>query len=326
MAALPAQAPGRPGPLIAIGGAEDKVRERTILRYFLEAAGGSDASVVVLATASEVPETGARYADLFYSLNADSVEVLRIATREEALAAGGEAADLLKYATGLFITGGSQLRLSSALGGTEVAAAIRARHAAGMVVAGTSAGAAFLSAHMIALGDSGATPRRRLVHLAPGLGLAAEMVIDQHFRRRDRLGRLLTALSYHPGLLGVGIDEDTAAVIDAAGTLRALGAGAVTVVDARDMRYTDSHAVQRGQPLAMLGVRLDVLTSGCQYRLDERRAYPPPPGVVRLESESRAEGWPDGRRALDRPAEPEEGGGNGESGAYGEGRGPRDGL
>jgi cyanophycinase len=302
MEVLPMQAAGRPGPLIAIGGAEDKVRERTILRYFLEVAGGSDASVVVLATASEVPETGARYADLFYSLNADSVEVLRIATREDALSAGGEAAELLEYATGLFITGGSQLRLSSALGGTEVAAAIRARHAAGMVVAGTSAGAAFLSAHMIALGDSGATPRRRLVHLAPGLGLAADMVIDQHFRRRDRLGRLLTALSYHPGLLGVGIDEDTAAVIDAAGTLRVLGSGAVTVVDAHGMRYTDSHAAQRGQPLAMLGVKLDVLTTGCHYRAEERRAYPPPPGAVRLDGDLPRADLPPTPARADRPS------------------------
>jgi len=289
MEILPLAVAGKPGPLIAIGGAEDKVRERTILRYFLEVAGGSDASVVVLATASEVPETGERYADLFYSLNADSVEVLRIAAREDALAAGAEAHELLEYATGLFITGGGQLRLSSALGGTEIAAAIRARHAAGMVVAGTSAGAAFLSQHMIALGDSGATPRRRLVHLAPGLGLAPSLVIDQHFRRRDRLGRLLTALSYYPGLLGAGIDEDTAAVIDAEGSLRVLGAGAVTIVDAHDMRYTDSHAVHRGQPLAMLGVKLDVLTSGCRYDLARRLAHPPPPGTVRLDAAAAAE-------------------------------------
>ena len=289
METLPPQAAGKPGPLIAIGGAEDKVRERTILRYFLEVAGGSGATVVVLATASEVPETGERYADLFYALNAESVEVLRIASREEALAAGTEAHELLEYATGLFITGGGQLRLSSALGGTEVAAAIRARHAAGMVVAGTSAGAAFLSQHMIALGDSGATPRRRLVHLAPGLGLAAQLVIDQHFRRRDRLGRLLTALSYHPGLLGVGIDEDTAAVIDGEGSLRVLGAGAVTVVDAHGLRYTDSHAAHRGQPLAMLGVKLDVLTSGCRYDIDRRAAHPPPQGTVRLDPMDRLE-------------------------------------
>jgi cyanophycinase len=284
MEMLPLQAAGKPGPLIAIGGAEDKVRERTILRYFLEVAGGSDASVVVLATASEVPEAaGERYADLFYALNADSVEVLRIATREDALVAGAEAHDLLEYATGLFITGGGQLRLSSLLGGTQVAAAIQARHAAGMLVAGTSAGAAFLSRHMIALGDTGATPRRRLVHLAPGLGLAPDLVIDQHFRRRDRLGRLLTALSYNPGLLGVGIDEDTAAVIDSEGILRVLGAGAVTVVDSRDMRYTDSHAAHRGQPLAMLGVKLDVLSSGCRYDIERRVAHPPPQGAVRLD-------------------------------------------
>jgi cyanophycinase len=272
---LAAQAPAKAGTLIAIGGAEDKVRERTILRYFLQAAGGADASVVVLATASEVQTTGERYTDLFYGLNADSVEVLHISTREEALGAGDVAAELLEYATGLFITGGSQLRLSSALGGTPVETTIRARHAAGMVVAGTSAGAAYLSQHMIAIGDSGATPRRRLVHLAPGLGLAPELVIDQHFRRRDRLGRLLTALSYHPGLLGVGVDEDTAAVLDGSGVLQVLGVGAVTVVDARGMRYTDSYAVSRGRPLAMLGVKLDVLTAGCSYDLAERTGHPP---------------------------------------------------
>lgn len=257
-----------PGLLIAIGGAEDKTRERVILRYFLEAAGGSDASIVVLATASETPETGERYADLFLALRAENVEVLKIETREDAMEAGPEAHDLLEYATGLFITGGSQLKLSSMLGGTEIAQTVRNRHAAGMVVAGTSAGAALLSEHMIALGESGATPRRRLVHLAKGLGLAPDLVIDQHFRRRDRLGRLLTALSYNPAPLGVGIDEDTAAIIGN-GELAVLGAGAVMVVDASRMKFTDSHAVHRGQPVAMLGLKVDFLTRGCRY--DTRR-------------------------------------------------------
>lgn len=264
-----------PGLLIAIGGAEDKTRERVILRYFLEAAGGSDAAIVVLATASEMPETGERYADLFYRLHADSVEVLRIDTREHALEARDEALDLLEYATGLFLTGGSQLKFSSALGGTQIAQAIRQRHQAGMVVAGTSAGAAVLSEHMIALGDSGGTPRRRLVHMAKGLGLAPNLVIDQHFRRRDRLGRLLTALSYNPGLLGVGVDEDTAALVEGNGVLTVLGAGSVTVVDAAGLRYTDSHAVHRGQPIAMMGLRVDVLTAGCRYDLGRRESIPP---------------------------------------------------
>jgi cyanophycinase len=266
-----------PGLLIAIGGAEDKTRERVILRYFLEAAGGSDASIVVLATASEMPETGDRYADLFLALRAENVEVLKIETREEAIEAGPEAHDLLEYATGLFITGGSQLKLSSALGGTEIAETVRRRHAAGMVVAGTSAGAALLSEHMIALGESGSTPRRRQVHLAKGLGLAPDLVIDQHFRRRDRLGRLLTALSYNPAPLGVGIDEDTAAIISGDGELAVLGAGAVMVVVASGMRLTDSHAIHRGQPIAMMGLKLDFLTTGCRYDLKTRAGIAPPP-------------------------------------------------
>ncbi|HEV2844819.1 MAG TPA: cyanophycinase [Thermoanaerobaculia bacterium] len=266
-----------PGMLIAIGGAEDKTRERVILRYFLEAAGGSDANIVVLATASDVPETGERYADLFLSLHAETVEVLKIETREDAIEAGDEAHDLLEYATGLFITGGSQLKLSSALGGTEIASTVRRRHAAGMVVAGTSAGAALLSEHMIALGESGATPRRRLVHMAKGLGLAPDVIIDQHFRRRDRLGRLLTALSYNPSPLGLGIDEDTAAIISGGGELSVLGAGAVMVVDASGMRFTDSHAVHRGQPVAMIGLKLDFLTTGCRYDLKSRMGLTPPP-------------------------------------------------
>lgn len=274
---LPAPQVTHPGLLIAIGGAEDKTRERLILSYFLEASGGSDGSIVILATASEVPETGERYADLFLQMRAENVEVLKIETREDALEAADEAHDLLEYATGLFITGGSQLKLSSALGGTELAATIKRRHEAGMVVAGTSAGAALLSEHMIALGESGATPRRRLVHMAKGLGLAPDLVIDQHFRRRDRLGRLLTALSYNPEPLGVGIDEDTAAIITGGTELSVLGAGAVMVVDASQMRFTDSHAVHRGQPVAMMGMKLDFLTTGCKYDLKKREGITPPP-------------------------------------------------
>ena len=282
MEALSTPHGNHPGLLIAIGGAEDKTRERVILRYFLEAAGGSDSAIVVLATASEMPETGERYADLFYRMHADSVEVLRVDTREHALEVKEEALDLLEYATGLFLTGGSQLKFSSALGGTQIAQAIHQRHQAGMAVAGTSAGAAVLAEHMIALGDSGGTPRRRLVHMAKGLGLAPNLVIDQHFRRRDRLGRLLTALSYNPGLLGVGIDEDTAAIFDGSGVLSVLGAGSVTVVDAAGLRYTDSHAVHRGQPIAMMGLRVDVLTAGSHYDL-ERRAGIPPAETVRID-------------------------------------------
>ena len=262
------------GLLMAIGGAEDKLRERVILRSFVEAAGGPDANILVLATASELADTGDRYMSLFESLNADTVDVLRVRNREDALDAGDGVLDLLEFASGLFITGGSQLRISAALGGTAIAGMIRRRHAEGMVVAGTSAGAAILSEHMISMGDSGATPRRRLVQMAKGLGLAPEIVIDQHFRQRDRLGRLVTALSYNPEPLGIGVDEDTAAVIDGE-ELRVIGSGAVTVLDASGMRYTDSSEVRRGQPLSMLGLKLDFLTSGCRYDLRRRVGLPP---------------------------------------------------
>lgn len=265
----------RPGLVMAIGGAEDKVRERLILRRFVEACGGSDAHIVVLATASEFPETGERYSDLFYAMAADQVEVLRIRTREDALDAGPEVYEALEAATGFFMTGGSQLRISSALGGTEIAATLRRRHLEGMVVAGTSAGAAVLPKHMISMGESGGTPRRRLVQMAQGLGFTPDLVVDQHFRRRDRMGRLVTALSYNPEPLGIGVDEDTAAVIGADGVMTVMGSGAVTVVDASALRFTDSHSVHRGQPVAMLGLKVDFLTPGCRYDLKSRAGLAP---------------------------------------------------
>ena len=275
----------RPGLIMAIGGAEDKIRERLILRRFVEASGGEGARLMVLATASELPETGERYAELFYGMNARSVEVLRVSTREDALAVVPEAYDALEEATGFFMTGGSQLRISSALGGTTLAAALRRRHAEGMVVAGTSAGAAAISRHMISMGESGGTPRRRLVQMAQGLGFTPDMVIDQHFRRRDRMGRLVTALSYNPEPLGLGVDEDTAAMIDPDGVLTVLGSGAVTVVDASALRFTNSHAVHRGQPVAMLGLKVDFLTHGCRYDVRKRAGLAPEePVKVRTEA------------------------------------------
>ena len=128
---------------------------------------------------------------------------------------------------------------------------------------------------MISMGESGGTPRRRLVQMAQGLGFAPDLVIDQHFRRRDRMGRLLTALSYNPEPLGLGVDEDTAAMIDADGVITVLGSGAVTVVDASGLRFTDSHAVHRGQPVAMLGLKVDFLTRGCRYDVKQRAAVVP---------------------------------------------------
>src|SRR5690606_31167736 len=139
--------------------------------------------------------------------------------------------DAIEDATGVFFTGGNQLRLSTLLGGTPVAKLVRILNARGVTVGGTSAGASILSEHMIAFGREGSSPTAGSVRLAPGLGLTNRFVIDQHFRQRDRLGRLVAALAYNPFAIGIGLDEDTAAFIGPDDTLEVEGSGSVTIVD-----------------------------------------------------------------------------------------------
>ncbi len=145
---------------------------------------------------------------------------------------------MLDQVEGVFLAGGNQLRLSTTIGGTEVAQALRRRNREGMHVAGTSAGAAFLCEHMIAFGKEGASPRAKIVTLAPGLGLTNRVIIDQHFRQRDRLGRLLTALAYNPFAIGIGLDENTAAFIGPDDCLEVVGGGALTIVDPSGLEFS----------------------------------------------------------------------------------------
>jgi cyanophycinase len=258
------------GFIVPIGGAEDKVGDDVILRRFVELAGGREARIAVLPTASELRDTGRRYARHFESLRARSTEVLPFESRREC--ENPEALEQLERATGVFLTGGNQLRLSTMLGGTPVAKALRLMNARGIVVAGTSAGAAFLSEHMIAFGDEGATPKGGMVQLAPGLGLTNRTVVDQHFRQRDRLGRLLTALAFNPFAVGIGLDEDTAAFIGPDETLEVVGSGAITIVDPAQLEYSSMDAVKRGDPVCLLGVKLHVLVNGATFNLHSREA------------------------------------------------------
>ena len=137
-----------------------------------------------------------------------------------------------------------------------------------MPVAGTSAGAAFISEHMIAFGDGGASPVAGAVRMAPGLGLTNRFVIDQHFRQRDRLGRLLTALAYNPFAVGIGLDEDTAAFIGPDETLEVEGSGGVTIVDGSGVSYSSIDKVSDGQSVCMLGLRMHILSAGATYNLN----------------------------------------------------------
>ncbi|HEX3846009.1 MAG TPA: cyanophycinase [Steroidobacteraceae bacterium] len=258
------------GWIVPIGGAENKENDPHILERFVRVSGGADADIVVIPTASRMHETGPRYEKLFRDLGARGVTVMDFDTRRDCQEPGR--LERLEKATGIFFTGGNQLRLTTLLGGTPVAKLIRTRNAHGVTVGGTSAGASILSEHMIAFGDEGSSVIAGSVRLAPGLGLTNRFIIDQHFRQRDRLGRLITALAYNPFAVGIGLDEDTAAFIGPGDTLEVEGSGGATVVDAADASFSSIGEVSDGQPVCVLGLRLHILVAGATFDLTTRQA------------------------------------------------------
>jgi cyanophycinase len=260
------------GWIVPIGGAENKENDRHILERFVRVSGGEQADIVVIPTASRMTETGPRYEQLFRSLGAERVTVMDFDTRRDCQEGGR--LRRLEEASGIFFTGGNQLRLTTLLGGTPVAKLIRQRNALGVTVGGTSAGASILSEHMIAFGDEGSAVISGSVRLAPGLGLTNRFIIDQHFRQRDRLGRLLTALAYNPFAVGIGLDEDTGAFIGPDETIEVEGSGGVTIVDGSDVSYSSMGEISEGQPVCMLGLRLHVLVAGATFNLHTRIAEP----------------------------------------------------
>lgn len=258
------------GELFVIGGAEDKLRRRTVLGAFVEHAGGAGARIAVVPTASSLgPEVVEVYDAVFRRLGAAEVVGVRPETREQA--SSPELVDRLAGATGIFMTGGNQLKLSAVIAGTPFGEAILAAHRSGVVVGGTSAGASIQSSHMVAFGSGGATPKQRMTQVAAGLGLVEDAVIDQHFEQRNRYGRLLMIVAQSPQLLGIGVDEDTAAVVRPGdGTLDVIGRGAVTILDGSQM-VGNAHEAQRNQPLLASGVLLHVLPAGSRFDLARRR-------------------------------------------------------
>lgn len=255
------------GPLLAIGGAEDKFRDRAILRRFTELAGGEDARIAIIPTASVIDDAGQRYKAIFLELGATSAEVLFVGERDDANTE--ELVGLVEHSTGIFITGGNQIRVASILGGTGVGNMLIRKHREGVPVAGTSAGASVMSAVMVAGGRSGSTPRPHTAQMSPGLGLINSVIIDQHFRERDRVGRLVTMVSHNPGLLGLGIDEDTAALIWPDDTLDVIGRGSVMVVDGSDMR-SDVYAARGKRPLTASHVIMHFIANGGRFDLNQR--------------------------------------------------------
>ncbi|AUX36408.1 MULTISPECIES: cyanophycinase [Sorangium] len=254
--------------LLAIGGAEDKEGERAILREFVRLAGGQGACIVIIPSASETPEVvGELYQHIFQQLGASEVTVLTIAARDDAR---DEAAmRQIERATGTFFTGGDQLRIMNRLGGTGVDTMLHRRCAEGMVVGGTSAGAAVMSSTMIVEGET-RSPRAGAVRTGPGLELLPGVIIDQHFAQRGRIGRLLSVIGLFPHYLGVGIDEDTAIAVEGH-RASVIGSGAVTIVDAGCASFNDAVDTGPGGCITLSGVTLHSLPHGRSFDLLERR-------------------------------------------------------
>ncbi|MBA6293524.1 cyanophycinase [Colwellia sp. MB3u-70] len=260
------------GFVIPIGGAEERVKDPIILQRFVELCGGENAYIVIIPTASQLDDTGSNYEEVFHELGVQKAISLPINDREQANS--DEYLAELDNATGIFITGGNQLRLSTILGGTPVAQSIRKRNAEGVHIAGTSAGAAIMPEHMIAGGRTGALPNEEGVTFAPGMGLINKVIIDQHFSQRNRLGRLLSAISYNPFASGLGICENTAAFIDSSGLLEVVGHGSITVVDPSDVSHSSMAEANRGEAITLIGLKLHVLGPGATYCINERIATP----------------------------------------------------
>ena len=256
------------GWIIPIGG---KILDQGILDRFVELCGGTDSRIAIIPTASNEPDMGTFYERLFDKHGVVHAKSLHFEHRSDC--DDRDWLDWLGNATGIFFTGGNQLKLSATLGGTPVAKLVRQRNAAGVHVAGTSAGAAFLSEHMIAYGEEGASPHAGMVTMCAGLGLTNRVIIDQHFRERERLGRLLTALAYNPFAIGLGVDEDTAAFIRPDEVVEAHGSGTLTVVDPTDVQVSSIADAKPGEPVTLAGIKMHSLSRGATFNLETRTPF-----------------------------------------------------
>lgn len=252
------------GNLIIIGGAEDKHGESSILKSVVEVTGGSDAKLMILTTATEKPqEMGNEYRNVFKKLGIGSIDVLDINTREEAN--NEENAKRISQCTGVFFTGGDQLRITSIIGGTSVHKALKEAYARGVVIIGTSAGASVMSTTMIVDGNNNDPARKCTLKMAPGLDLLEEAIIDQHFDQRGRIGRLLCGVAENPDMLGIGIDEDTAVRVYPDAHFDVLGTNSVMVIDGKTIKSSNVSELKPDELLAITNVTLHVLPSGYGY-------------------------------------------------------------
>ena len=264
--------------LMPIGGNENE-KKPVVSKEFIRLAGGEKADIAILPQPSILEDTPDYYVRHFLGLGAHSALSLDFRSRAETQS--DEYVEAIQNATGIFISGGTQMRLPAIIGGTQIENAVLDAYRRGVIISGTSAGASVMSKVMIAYGKSGSTPREGIAQFAPGLGLTDKIIFDQHFRQRDRLGRLIYVISAHPGLLGIGIDENTAAIVEDEAKVTVVGTGAITVVDGSEMESTNVAEAEKGKPVAVSNLKVHVLTAGCSYHIPTRKADVPSLQLIR---------------------------------------------
>ncbi len=259
--------------VMIIGGAEDKVHGRQILQTFFTRSGGADARIAIIPCASREPATiGSRYHDIFEDMGAKQIEVLDIRERNDEEYSTWR--DYVEDCTGVFMTGGDQLRLCGLMADTPLMERVRMRAQLGEItLAGTSAGAAVMGDRMIAGGGSGESPNRSLVDMASGLNIVPEVIVDQHFHNRNRMARLMSAIAAHPDKLGIGIDEDTCAMFEGNGAFQVIGKGTVTVIDPGHVSYTNQRDVGPSDPLSIHNLRVHILSHGDRFDCNQRKTF-----------------------------------------------------
>lgn len=260
--------------LIAIGGAAD-LEDPVIFQEFIKRAGRSNARIVILPQASGLKDTGKEYIRALQKLGVKH-KPISLEFRDRSKADDPRHIQAVRQATGIFIAGGTQMRLAFTIGGTKLEDELHHAYQRGAVICGTSAGTAIMSKVMLSYGHGGATPRERIAQFSQGFGFTDKIVFDQHFRQRDRLGRLTYAVTAHPRLLGVGVDENTAAVVEDDSRISVIGKSAVTIVDGKNATASNIAEVTASRPIAVSGLIIHLLTPGCTYDIKKRRAHIPP--------------------------------------------------
>ena len=269
-----AQQPNRQGFLVAIGGAEDKTAELEILRRVFSLAPEDKKVVGVITTASGIPdEVFPAYQGAFDRLGAEEVHHLNVRNREDARKSS--IVEMTRRCGTIYFSGGDQLRLTNTLGGSPLLAAIRQRYAEGAVVAGTSAGAAAMSATMIYNGSAADALHKGAVNMSSGLAFVEGVVIDSHFLERGRFTRLMEVGATNPEYIGVGLGEDAGVIFHEGGILEAIGTGHAIVVDSSELRSSNVAEISDGEPVAVEHVVMHALISGCGFHVKERRFLHP---------------------------------------------------